>query len=66
MGERILIRDRIIMKIDTVKLDKGHFREENNVLLTVFLTIAIFILIDIHTKGAKYGQVYSQSKHYSA
>ena len=28
MSERILIRDRIIMKIDAVKLEKGHFRME--------------------------------------
>jgi len=29
MSERILlIRDRIITKIDTVKLEKGHFRME--------------------------------------
>ena len=63
MSERILICDRIITKIDTVKLDKGHFREENNVLLTIFFAIAILILIVLHTKGAKYGQTYSQSKH---
>jgi len=28
MSERILIRDRIIMKINKVKLEKGHFRME--------------------------------------
>ncbi len=28
MSERILTRDRIITKIDTVKLEKGHFRME--------------------------------------
>ena len=28
MSERILIRDRIITKIDAVKLEKGHFRME--------------------------------------
>ena len=30
MSERILIRDRIITKIDAVKLEKGHFRMETN------------------------------------
>jgi hypothetical protein len=63
MSERILIRDRIITKINKVKLENGHFREENNVLLTIFFAIHILILIVIHTKGAKYGQGYSQSKH---
>ncbi len=28
MSERILICDRIIMKIDAVKMEKGHFRME--------------------------------------
>ncbi len=28
MSERILIRDRIITKIDAVKMEKGHFRME--------------------------------------
>ena len=28
MSERILMRDRIIMKIDAIKLEKGHFRME--------------------------------------
>ncbi len=30
MNERILIRDRIITKIDAVKMEKGHFRMETN------------------------------------
>ncbi len=30
MNERILIRDRIITKIDAVKMEKGHFRRETN------------------------------------
>ena len=28
MSERILIGNRIIMKIDAIKLEKGHFRME--------------------------------------
>ena len=30
MSERILIRDRIITKIDAVKLKRGHFRMETS------------------------------------
>ncbi len=33
MNERILIRERIITKIDTVKMEKGHFRMETKYLV---------------------------------
>ena len=38
MSDRILIRDRIITKIDTVKLEKGHFRME-----TTYKTIRLLV-----------------------
>jgi hypothetical protein len=36
MSERILIRNRIITKIDAIKLEKGHFRME-----TIYLPLHI-------------------------
>ncbi len=41
MSERILIRDRIITKIDAVKMEKGHFRIGNYRRLTQILIAPI-------------------------